>query len=55
MYIEPLLFKIDPSMPEFITANRLIKFLDYFLCADSHSIPNNSIIKEFVGGSCFDV
>ena len=54
-YIEPLLFHIDPSLPEFVTAKRIIKFLDYFLCAGSECIPNNSIIREFIGGSVFHV
>ena len=34
---------------------RLIKFLSYFLAAPDKEIPNNSLIKEFVGGSCFKV
>jgi len=54
-YIEPLLFKIDKTMPEYVIANRIIKFLDYFLPVNSDCVPNNSIIKEFVGGSVFDV
>ncbi|MDD3570869.1 MAG: nucleoside kinase, partial [Lachnospiraceae bacterium] len=54
-YIEPLLFKIDKSVPEYVTAKRIIKFLDYFLPVNSGGIPNNSIIKEFVGGSVFKV
>lgn len=54
-YIEPLLFKIDDSMAEYSDAKRLIKFLHYFLACNSDMIPNNSIIKEFVGGSCFKV
>lgn len=54
-YAEPLLFAIDPSQPEYITAKRLIKFLGYFLAAPGLEIPNNSLIKEFVGGSCFKV
>lgn len=54
-YAEPLLFAIDPSKPEYITAKRLIKFLGYFLAAPGTEIPNNSLIKEFVGGSCFRV
>lgn len=54
-YVEPLLFAIDESQEEYITANRLIKFLDYFLVAPGSEIPNNSLIKEFVGGSCFKV
>lgn len=54
-YIEPLLFKIDRSMPEYVDAKRIIKFLDYFLTVNADAIPNNSIMREFVGGSCFKV
>lgn len=54
-YAEPLLFKIDQSQSEYVDAKRLIKFLDYFLGANGDAIPNNSIIKEFLGGSCFKV
>ena len=54
-YAEPQLFRIDASMPEYVTAKRLIKFLGYFLAVPGLEIPNNSLIKEFVGGSCFKV
>lgn len=54
-YAEPQLFAIDDSMPEYVTAKRLIKFLGYFVAAPGADIPNNSLIKEFVGGSCFKV
>ncbi len=54
-YAEPQLFAIDPAMPEYVTAKRLVKFLGYFLAAPGLEIPNNSLIKEFVGGSCFKV
>ena len=54
-YAEPLLYKVDKSMPEYITAKRLIKFLAYFLGAPADAIPNNSLIREFVGGSVFHV
>ncbi|MGL4790590.1 MAG: nucleoside kinase [Anaerotignaceae bacterium] len=52
-YIEPLLFGIDRSQPEYITAKRIIKFFDYILPASCKFVPNNSIIKEFLGGSVF--
>jgi uridine kinase len=55
MYAEPLLFGIDKSEPEYIEAKRLLKFLDYFLSIGSEDIPRNSILREFVGGSCFHV
>lgn len=54
-YAEPLLFGIDRSDPEYVEAKRLLKFLDYFLGIGSEFIPNNSILREFVGGSCFRV
>lgn len=54
-YAEPLLYQVDKSMPEFFTAKRLIKFLDYFLGVPGTEIPNHSIIREFIGGSCFHV
>lgn len=54
-YAEPQLFAIEPAMPEYATAKRLIKFLGYFLAQPGMEIPNNSLIKEFVGGSCFKV
>jgi uridine kinase len=54
-YAEPILFGIDRNCPEYVEAKRLLKFLDYFIGAPSEVIPPNSIIKEFVGGSCFKV
>lgn len=55
LYAEPLLFQIEESAPEYQEAKRLLKFLDYFVGIPSEDIPNNSILREFVGGSCFDV
>lgn len=54
-YAEPLLFGIPQDSPEYIEAKRLLKFLDYFLGIDSKNIPNNSLVREFIGGSCFNV
>lgn len=54
-YAEPLLFGIDKNEPEYMEAKRLLKFLDYFLAIGSEDIPKNSILREFVGGSCFNV
>ncbi len=54
-FAEPLLFHIpeeDPAHPE---AERLLKFLDYFLGVSSENLPSNSVCREFVGGSCFRV
>ena len=55
LYAEPLLFSIGKDEPEYNEAKRLLKFLDYFLGVPSKSIPSNSILREFVGGGCFDV
>ena len=54
-FAEPLLFGIIQEEPEYQEAKRLLKFLDYFLGVTSEQLPNNSIIREFVGGSLFNV
>lgn len=52
-YAEPLLFGISQTEPEYTEARRLIKFLSSFLSIPSESIPPNSILREFIGGSSF--
>lgn len=54
-YCEPLLFSIPVTSPYHAEAKRLIKFMDYFIGVSSDTIPTNSIMREFVGGSCFKV
>lgn len=54
-FAEPLLFQISKDAPEYYEAKRLLKFLSYFLNVTSEKLPNNSICREFVGGSCFKV
>lgn len=54
-YAEALLFGIKRDSKQYLEAKRLLKFLDYFLCLPSDLIPNNSIIREFISGSCFHV
>ena len=54
-YAEPHLFGISKGQPEYDEAKRLLKFLDYFLGISSENIPKNSILREFIGGSCFKV
>ncbi len=54
-YAEPILFGIEKNCEEYLEAKRLLKFLDYFLGVSSEDIPKNSILREFVGGSCFKV
>lgn len=53
-YVEPLLAKIKPEDPEYGEAVRISKFLRFFKSIDDDSmIVNNSIIREFIGGSIF--
>lgn len=54
-YAEPLLFSVREDQPEYETAKYLIKFLGYFLGSSSENVPQNSILREFIGGSCFNV
>lgn len=48
--------EIPASAPQYLVANRLIKTLKYFRLIDDDSIiPCNSILREFIGGSCFNI
>jgi len=49
----PLLEEVPSDSPNFITANRLIKFLKYFETITDKWIPCNSILREFIGDSIF--
>ena len=51
---EPLLFQVERSSPYYTEARRVLKFLEYFLGVGTEDIPVNSIVREFVGGSCFE-
>jgi len=53
-YAEPLLLRITREEPEYSEAVRMLKFLQYFKTIEDDSmIVNNSIIREFIGGSIF--
>ena len=54
-FAEPLLYSVKKEEAEYYEAKRLLKFLEYFLGVSSENLPNNSIVREFVGGSCFNV
>ena len=54
-FAEALLFQIPEDCPESMEATRLLKFLDYFLAIDTARIPVNSLLREFIGGSCFEI
>ena len=52
-YALPALQEVKPDSPHYITANRLIKFLKYFKDMEDKWVPCNSLLREFIGGSCF--
>ena len=54
-YAEALLFGIPEEAPEYLEAKRLLKFFDYVLTMPSEQIPHNSLLREFIGGSVFNV
>lgn len=53
-YAEPLLFSVPEDDPMYSEAIRLINFLRNFLPIPSDYIPNDSVLREFIGGSCFE-
>jgi uridine kinase len=48
---EPLLRQVTHGTPEYIEARRLLTFLDWFLPIETEWVPDNSILREFIGGS----
>lgn len=52
-YVLPLLYSVKYDNPNYDEARRLIKVLDVFLPIPSEAIPDDSILREFIGGSCF--
>ncbi len=54
-YVEAQLFGVDRDCPEYVEAKRLLKFLDYFVGIGSENVPTNSLLREFIGGGCFNV
>lgn len=54
-FAEPLLFNIRPEQKEYEEAKRLLRLLDYFVGMTSENVPKNSILREFIGGSYFNV
>jgi uridine kinase len=48
---EPLLLQVEPSSPRRVEAKRLLAFLHWFEPCDADLVPDNSILREFIGGS----
>jgi uridine kinase len=51
---EPLLLQVRPEAPEWLEANRLLSFLQWFRPAPPDAVPTNSILREFLGGSVLE-
>ena len=54
-YVEPLLHTVDENSSVFSEALRLLNILRFVPALNNDGIPNNSVIREFIGGSCLDV
>ncbi len=54
LYAEPLLFGIDNSSPYYEEVTRLLNFLNMFVGIPTDQIPNDSILREFIGSSYFE-
>jgi len=48
---EPLLLQIEPRQPHYIEARRLLSILGWLMMMDPELVPDNSLLREFVGGS----
>jgi uridine kinase len=53
-YAMPLLQNIDKESPSYPDAARLTKMLKYFIDMSDEWVPSNSLMREFIGGSCFE-
>jgi uridine kinase len=52
---EELLREITPGEPQYSEARRMLRFLQHFVAVEDWSaIPCNSLLQEFIGGSCFE-
>ena len=54
-YVQPLLFGVPQDSEEHIEAKRLLKFLNYFLPIPADDVPKTSLMREFIGGGCYQV
>ena len=52
-YVMPLLYSVKRDDPNYSEALRLMKVLNVFLPIPSEAVPADSILREFIGGSCF--
>ena len=52
-YAEPLLFSVEETDENYPEALRLINLLRNILPIPSDDVPKDSVLREFIGGSCF--
>lgn len=52
-YALPLLAQIDSESDVFPVVLRLMRMLKFFVSMDDEWVPNNSLMREFIGGSCY--
>lgn len=55
LYAVPQLYSVPRESEEYAEAKRLLKLLNYFVPIPTEYIAKNSLVREFIGGSCFDV
>ncbi len=53
-FADPLLLQVRPDSPDHLEANRLLSLLQWFRPAPPDTVPDNSILREFIGGSILE-
>ena len=53
--VEPLLLRYDHASIASLEAQRLLEMLSHFLGASTDLVPDNSLLREFIGGSIFEL
>jgi uridine kinase len=51
---EPLLLRVEPDTPQRVEADRLLSMLRWFTPIAADLVPDNSILREFIGGSIME-
>jgi uridine kinase len=52
-YAMPLLLAVDPESAHYPDAERLMRMLKFFVDMPDEWVPSNSLMREFIGGSCY--
>ena len=53
-YVQPMLSSVEEDSPAYGEAQRLLAILSFVPIIPSDDVPNTSILREFIGGSCFE-